>query len=557
MKKENKIRIDFHGYFDYYYLIKGTAIALGNMVDINDEEKVNIIIENIERNFGGIEYEIDINFKSRIYDIEDNINELKRIIEDYDSFEENKKIKLNSIFLFKQLYNIQCKKMEQNYLKIDANKMNDYNINKCINDNINDINSRYLLIATNPYLYPIIYQYIKLNNPYKQSIILYEGSPFVNDNNDEYIYKKLTEIKEDIKEDKLIIIENLNQIHPYLYDLYGKNYQIIEEQRYTKIYLDSFSQINNLVNDEIKIILLVDKRSYKYHALSFSNRFEKINLKFDNLLDNQLKMIARNLIDELEFKYVLERFKYIYYSLEDLLINCREEDIKGLIYYCSQFLQLNKNDSDDEDFENEKIDEKELKEKVLDKIYKILPQDIISILPENNIIKIKYFNLKNIYNINDYIKSEENKIHKISIIYTFTSLSNTIEGLSKNVCILISEIKSENDFKNIIEDIKIKNGKLMNDDYICIHFVPSDSKKIKFITNFILNTFKDDNYNYLIFLHINRNFDSRFSQKVYTLYDINPDINQIFIDNLFYNNHIRLNDLFKKNVDDILKDYRE
>ena len=198
---------------------------------------------------------------------------MKRIIEDYDSFEENKEIKLNSIFLFKQLYNIQCKKMELNYLKIDTSKINDYNMNKCINDNINDINSRNLLISTNPYLYPIIYQYIKLNNPYKESIILYEGSPFINDNNDEYIYKKLTEIKEDVKEDKLIIIENLNQIHPYLYDLYGKNNQIIEDEIYTKIYLDGFHQINNLVNDEIKIILLVDKRSYKYHDISFLNRF--------------------------------------------------------------------------------------------------------------------------------------------------------------------------------------------------------------------------------------------------------------------------------------------
>ena len=40
-----------------------------------------------------------------------------------------------------------------------------------------------------------------------------------------------------------------------------------------------------------------------------------------------------------------------------------------------------------------KIDEKTLRENVIGKIYKILPQDIICILPDNNIIKKKYKNI--------------------------------------------------------------------------------------------------------------------------------------------------------------------
>ena len=34
----------------------------------------------------------------------------------------------------------------------------------------------------------------------------YEGSPFTEDNNDEYKYKKVNEIQEDLKSDKLIIL---------------------------------------------------------------------------------------------------------------------------------------------------------------------------------------------------------------------------------------------------------------------------------------------------------------------------------------------------------------
>ena len=558
MKKENKIKIDFHGYRDFYYLIKGIANTFRDRGDISDEEKVNIIIDNIERNFGGIEYEIDIDFNLRFDDIKKEIYEFRNIVEYYFFYEENGIFKLNSIFLFKQLYNIQCEKMEQyRNIEIDKNKINDYNIYKCINNNVNDYNSRYLLIEVNSSLNQLVYQYIKLNNPFKESIILYQGSPFINDNNNDYIYKKLKEIIKNLNDNKLIIIENLNQIHPYLYDLYDMNYQIIEQLKYTKIYLDFFNQFNNLINNRIKIIFLVDKTFYKNSDLSFLNRFEKISLKFDNLLDDHLKAIERQLIEQFRLKHSIRRYRKSNYSLKDLLINCSDEDIHGLIYYFSRSFKLNKNDSDDEDFENERIDANYIKEKVIDKIYKILPQDIISILPQRNIIKRKYFEHNYINNFNDYIQSEENKEHKISIIYTFTSLSNALERLKKNICILASEIKSENEFKNIIEDKKIENDKFMNEDYICIHFEQSNSKKIKFITNFILNTFKDDNYNYIIFLHINRNFNPLVSEKIYSIPNINPDINQIFIDNLYSTNNIRLNHLLSNDIKNILGDYKE
>jgi hypothetical protein len=45
---------------------------------------------------------------------------------------------------------------------------------------------------------------------------------------------------------------------------------------------------------------------------------------------------------------------------------------------------------------NKKIDEKDLKEIIYNKIMKILPQDIICILSENHIIKRKYYEKKSI-----------------------------------------------------------------------------------------------------------------------------------------------------------------
>ena len=81
---------------------------------------------------------------------------------------------------------------------------------------------------------------------------------------------------------------------------------------------------------------------------------------------------------------------------------------------------------------------------------------------------------KDIHNFKDYIKKIENKKYKISIIYTYTGIANTVEGLDNDMKIMISEINSEDALKNSINEIIIKNenNKLKKGDYnkICIHF---------------------------------------------------------------------------------------
>ena len=49
-------------------------------------------------------------------------------------------IKVNSVYIFKHIYNLVCEEKAKNY-KIQKIADN-YDLNKCINDNINDINSR-------------------------------------------------------------------------------------------------------------------------------------------------------------------------------------------------------------------------------------------------------------------------------------------------------------------------------------------------------------------------------------------------------------------------------
>ena len=167
--KEEKIKVDFHGNLDFYNFIKDIAIELTYFKD--KEVIIDIIEKFIERNFGGIDYEIDIDFDLIIDDdLQDKIYKVHDIFRD---FRNKEKIKFSSVFLFKKVYNLILKDERQNDdddeseesqydYKIRNEGCERYDLFKCINDNINDTNnSRYLLLEINPILSSLIYQIIK------------------------------------------------------------------------------------------------------------------------------------------------------------------------------------------------------------------------------------------------------------------------------------------------------------------------------------------------------------------------------------------------------------
>ena len=119
------------------------------------------------------------------------------------------------------------------------------------------------------------------------------------------------------------------------FDLYNKNYIIKNEKKYARICLeDKFKEKLIEVDDRFRIIVLADKYFIKKANLTFLNRFEKMVLSFDKLLDNDLKILSKSLIEEMNLTKAIRRYeKDINYSLRDLLINCGEEKIKELIYY--------------------------------------------------------------------------------------------------------------------------------------------------------------------------------------------------------------------------------
>ena len=173
-KKDKIIKSEFHGNHDFYNLIKGVAKEGFKLSNISDEKQIVPIINNyIERNFGWMNCNVDIDFdlvfddiklemeklKNEILKVDINTNEKNKKKEkrrDNDDDEDEKKekgkedntIKVTSVFLYKKIYNEACllEKSKVNdsikgkIYQIGDDDLNKYDLNKCIQDNINDNN---------------------------------------------------------------------------------------------------------------------------------------------------------------------------------------------------------------------------------------------------------------------------------------------------------------------------------------------------------------------------------------------------------------------------------
>ena len=358
LKIEKNIKSEFHGNRDFYYIIKGVAKEVSKLTNIFDPEKiVPKINDYIERNFGGISYEIDIDFDSlNLEDIKEEMKKLKeeilnekipkrkkKVNEEKDEKEQKNITKVTSVFLFKKIYNQACV-LEENkkanvkgeIYKIKDNNLNEYNLNDRIKDNINDNNSRYLLLEIKSNLAPLIITNIKNQNSDKQeNITPINGSPFLDDNNNEYKAKKVNEIQNYAsQDDKIVILQNLNDIQAYLYDLYNMNYKIIDEQKYVRICLENFSEQLTPISDSFRIIILADKNFINESDVAFLNRLEKMQISFKDLLGKDQKNLIKTISGEIRLKEEInsEQSK-INYDLNNLLINCSQQEIGGLIYY--------------------------------------------------------------------------------------------------------------------------------------------------------------------------------------------------------------------------------
>ena len=562
---------DYHGSRDFYHLIKNSMISLlikakkERNTQLDEQIKQTTGIDSLERNFGGLELNQD----------------------------------LTSLMLIK-------KEFKKKYEKINIQKK--YNVLQRIEENLSDKQSRYLLLISKSSVSNYLLKNILSDKKINKDSSFYIGSRFIKDQqSEEYTLKILNKIQIQMEQDKVLLLTDLESVYPSLYDLFNQNFTVMGKKNYARIAVGGSNSTISLVNDGFKCIILVDQNSIGKEEPPFLNRFEKHIISFEYLLPKKIgddaKAIYNLIQDFVKMKIEIagddnknNNYKLLY-DIEELLVNCDEEEIQGIIY------------SKYKEYENkgEEIIMENLQDYVLEKIALTLPEDIILYMhfsgfnqKYNNALKkiLEFYNRGEHSNLANFLKTMKNIKN---VIYTFTNideplLPNYVPEISKSKSdkmkstnaigidtlmfgkinaynitdILISQLSSENQLEEELEKFYLDNEKKI----FVLKFNPEETDLMNYTKFFIENYIKEKNYfdenknnkkAFIFTIHMNRIFDSvkLDKQKNKKFLDRNKmgetishlsDFYQIFIDNLSGDN-ISLVDIINNNLEDLFKKF--
>ncbi|OUM66214.1 hypothetical protein PIROE2DRAFT_59532 [Piromyces sp. E2] len=376
----NNNRMEFHGTRDFYHLIKTISKLLieNNFPKDSDviEELLNV---SIERNFGGLD---------------------------------------NSVKIFKEIF----KKYNPNNIDV-----NTYDVMRCVENNIMDAKSRFLLLVTkssvSQFIITMILEHLNKNH------VFYYGSSFEEDNTeDHYTAKVLNKIQVTMGNNNVMLLMNLTPIYPSLYDLFNQNFGTIGNNNYARISLGNSNTQNYLVDDNFKCVILLDKNEIDKQDPPFLNRFEKHEILFKYFLTAEEIEISKR-IEEVINKLVKtgDHSRGVKIDLQSQLINCNIDELQGLIYQ----VRLKNKENDETE-----LCEEEIEDHVYNKIVPTLSQDILFYAvnaSSDHIFREEFEKLFNIYLKEEkqhrcleyYLRSIKSNKH---IIYSFSNIYQPIFG---------------------------------------------------------------------------------------------------------------------------------
>ena len=500
-------KINFYGKKDFIELIKYASLKLLSKYELikGENDIILIGIESIEKKLAGFQ----------------SSNDIKN---GFNSVEILKKI-------FLQFYP-------------NANYENNYDFFKIIKESINDFSSSNLLLLLKDTNYKIF-----IGSQFKDDFI-----------NEEYHLKIINEIKFYINQGGIIILKDFDCLYSSLYELFCKNFKLMNKQNFVNLSNGSIINIFTKVHEKFKCIVNVDINRCDKQKESFVNAFEKHIISYKNLLSEEL------IEESLKIKKVLNDLisfsnnnEIINYDINNLLINCELEKIQGIIYH-----------------ENIKgIKKEELMNNVLSKIAPILPLDIIIPLIFNNNLELKekiidYYIFYDHSNLSNFLKKINNTKN---VVYTFSKALTAFEDLNtiENEClkfeinkkeeikiIKISELNSEIELENQITEFFKNNIYKM----CIIQFIPGYYNFINYIKFFVENKEKEFNKIkiFIFIVHIERTFKNelKISKETNnnslreTISNLS-NFSQIFIDNLNGKYSISFNIMFKLKKEEIFE----
>ena len=259
-----------------------------------------------------------------------------------------------------------------------------------------------------------------------KKFVFYIGSKFSKDiQSDEYNIKILNKIKSKIEQNKILILKDMEDIYINLYDLFDKNFTIINKKKYARITFDEKNEIFSSINDDFKCIILINEKSLEKVDYSFLNMFDKHIISLRYLLDktflNEIDIIYNILQDFTKTNFQKNKIN-IKYNIKNLLINCEKEELQGLVFKkVSELVILGK-----------KLSNSELVDIILEKISPTIPQDIILLLKYSGFEKIypkiydkvlNYYQTAEHSNFYNFLKTMK---YRKNIIYTFSNIEKPL-----------------------------------------------------------------------------------------------------------------------------------
>ena len=522
MLKENR---DFHGNRDFYYMIKTAVRELIERKEELNLTKKKVLTEvglhTLDRNFSGLEGS-------------------------------NKKIKE----IFKELFKHDYEE------SVEYNKQ--FTVLDAIKKNISDSNARYLMLISEGNDGRDIVKYL-LNSENKGYIELI-GSKYKSDLiSGRYSEEILNKIKYIMETDNVLILKDLDMIYPSLYDLFNQNFIMMGEKKFARIAYE-FAKVSGEVNKEFHVIVMVNKNQIKNLKIDppFLNRFEKHIINFGIILEERDLEIAKKISNYIKLISSFNNNPKLRIDLDKLLINCRLNNIEGLIFK----IKTNIHKDNDKLLKSEEYEKYIIKE-VFKRIVPIFCQDIIGSVINSEIkqkdyndIVLEIYNKSNRFN---FISFFENIKQKRNIIYTFTKITEDIfkeEYLKKNKDIknifgifnkqsstieVIDSIKSESDLVFLLKTFNESGRNLL-----ILRFTEKDLNKISLI-HFIINNLENEypklkDKIIILMIHKNRLLKSEniyLEEEPELISFFNDDYYQIFIDNLHGKENLKISELFQ------------
>ena len=388
-KRDDRMDVNFHGLRDFYNIIKSITRELSSMENNENNSKIlekkdldSIAMKNIERNFGGLPSSI-YDFKMKYYQLENDKNDLKNNID------------------------------------------NNYDMIRCISENLFDKDSRYLLLITRNNLDLDLIKFlkdeIKQSNSEKYKNDTFEtkyliGSTFVNDNKEVYREDILGTIRNEMVTNNLLILKNLESIYTSLYDLLNQDFMKIDNRYYTRISFGLWKPLSH-INQNFKIIVIINEKNVSYEDPPFLNRFEKHIFNLENLLNKEEKKLAKEIYDIVMRIVKFEKCKI---DLNKHLVNFNLEELEALVYKFSKQKQYFKKNLDIV-FEILKIIVPTFTQEIIASIF------VSGFKEEKKDLSDKIFDIYTEYhpcNLSDFVNNK--MVHQKNVVYTYSSITDDL-----------------------------------------------------------------------------------------------------------------------------------